>query len=156
MPLNQPAVWLIAYDIRSSKRLASVRKAVIKIAVPVQYSLYMALGSQNQIDILARQLELIIDPKDDDVRIYRVPNDPEFHSFGLQRCQIPLVLPTSFAPGAQRFVHVLFDVDGKTGKTKTRVVRKSPLVEELQSLERAGVSSRNQVDCNREPKEPPP
>lgn len=108
MPLNEIAAWIIAYDIAEPRRLARVCKAVLKTAAPVQYSLYMALATQNEMNALAMELSAIIHHAQDDVRIYRIPNAPEFYTIGVQRCPLPLILPTTFPPALRRFVHTVF------------------------------------------------
>jgi hypothetical protein len=116
--------------------------------VPVQYSLYLSLGSQNQVNSLACELERIIDPASDDIRIYRVPNAPEFYRFGLQRCQIPLVLPVSFTLGVQQFVHALFDLGHEPAESRgQRLAGQSPLSKELEFLEWKAVSCTKQEGC---------
>lgn len=143
MPLREPAAWIIAYDIRAQRRSARVRKAVLKVAVPVQYSLYMALASQNQINALATALATVIDPEEDDLRIYRVPDNPDYRILGRQRCQLPMVLPARFPEGVRRFSRDLFNFPGNGAQAAAGGGNLSPLSEILHELECVDVSCSN-------------
>jgi CRISPR-associated protein Cas2 len=82
MALNQPRRWLIAYDLRDDRRIARVHRMLTKVAVPVQYSVFVARGSQNTMRQLARQIEALIDTRVDDVRLYPIPERPLIHTIG--------------------------------------------------------------------------
>lgn len=108
MPLNETQAWLIAYDIADPGRLAQVHKCVSAAAFPVQFSLYVGLGSQNQMNALCRRIEKLIDPVVDDVRIYRIPDSPDYFVCGEPRLECGIVLPDSIAPGARQLIAQLF------------------------------------------------
>jgi len=82
MALNLPRRWLIAYDLRNERRIARVHRLLTKVAVPVQYSVFAARGSQAAMRKLAGQVETLIDAEVDDVRIYPVPERPLLHTIG--------------------------------------------------------------------------
>jgi CRISPR-associated protein Cas2 len=73
MSQNTPARWLITYDIRDPKRLAKVFKALKKEGIPVQYSVFYMNLSTAKVGSLMVKLAKLIDPRDDDVRAYRLP-----------------------------------------------------------------------------------
>ncbi len=82
MALNRPRRWLIAYDLREPRRIARVHRLLTKVAVPVQYSVFAARGSQAAMRQLARQIEALIDTAVDDVRMYPIPEHPLLHTIG--------------------------------------------------------------------------
>lgn len=82
MALTQPRRWLIAYDLRDDRRIARVHRLLTKVAVPVQYSVFAARGSQAGMRQLARQIEALIDADVDDVRMYPIPERPLLHTIG--------------------------------------------------------------------------
>ncbi len=67
--------YLICYDISDQKRLKKVAKFLEKELVRVQYSIFIAKNfKKEQIYEIADKLNEIIDPKEDDVRIYKIKN----------------------------------------------------------------------------------
>jgi len=82
--MNQSAAWLVAYDIRSPRRLRQVHRYLSKEALRIQYSVFLVEGTPQHIDALRNGLADLIDPRDDDVRIYRVPDSPWVHTLGVQ------------------------------------------------------------------------
>jgi CRISPR-associated endonuclease Cas2 len=75
--------YLVCYDISESpRRLARVRRRLVEIAVPVQYSVFVGTFSaaerRDALSTLARN----IDPRLDDVRFYPIPADPIFEFLG--------------------------------------------------------------------------
>lgn len=73
MAINQPRTWVIAYDIALSKRLQRVHRYLKDCAIPLQYSVFCARASASQIGCIRQDLEGLINPREDDVRIYLVP-----------------------------------------------------------------------------------
>ena len=69
--------WIIAYDIASPRRLLRVHRYMKSCAVPVQYSVFMTRGNESFLDKILDNLAKIIHPKEDDVRVYPVPENPE-------------------------------------------------------------------------------
>lgn len=64
--------YLLCYDIKNRKRLAKVYRMVSKVMLQVQYSVYYAETMPTKIEHLVKQLEKIIDPKQDDIRVYAI------------------------------------------------------------------------------------
>lgn len=67
--------YLICYDIVCEKRLAKVAKLLEKECLRVQYSVFLLpLAGRGKAETLAAQLLGLIDPDEDDVRLYPVRN----------------------------------------------------------------------------------
>lgn len=75
MSAHAPARWLVAYDIADKRRLGRVFRLLKKHGVPVQYSVFLVPASAQQMDSLIGQLAPLIDPRNDDVRAYRLPEN---------------------------------------------------------------------------------
>jgi CRISPR-associated protein Cas2 len=82
MPDTTPRTWLIAYDIASPKRLARVHRYLKGEAVPVQYSVFMTRTTLTRIHGIRHELERLIDPRADDVRIYSLPEQLQIDTAG--------------------------------------------------------------------------
>jgi CRISPR-associated protein Cas2 len=68
--VRRTGTWLVCYDIASPRRLARVRRWLVRHAVPVQYSVFVATGTAAEIDALVAGLARRIHPRQDDVRLY--------------------------------------------------------------------------------------
>lgn len=66
--------WLVAYDIRSAKRLQRVHRFMVGWGRPLQYSVFAVDASDEECLHMIAGLERRIDPTVDDVRVYRLPN----------------------------------------------------------------------------------
>ena len=67
------ADYLICYDISDTKRLRILAKELGKNAIRVQYSVFfMPSASQEDLFVIMDIIDEIIDPLEDDVRIYTV------------------------------------------------------------------------------------
>lgn len=73
---------IIAYDIADKKRLQRVHRLVKEHAIPLQHSVYLATMTPKQCKELIRKLELIIKNTEDDIRIYTLPKNPNWTSWG--------------------------------------------------------------------------
>jgi CRISPR-associated protein, Cas2 family len=62
------ADYLIAYDIRSPRRLGRVHRYLRKLAVPIEYSVFYATCDPRQIVRILADLEDLIDASSDDLR----------------------------------------------------------------------------------------
>jgi CRISPR-associated protein Cas2 len=74
--------YLIAYDIREPRRLGRVYRCCRRTGLHLQYSVFLVRATMHQLDGLIRELESLIDPRRDDVRIYPVPERPEWTHLG--------------------------------------------------------------------------
>ncbi|MDW8126086.1 MAG: CRISPR-associated endonuclease Cas2 [Geminicoccaceae bacterium] len=68
--------WLVAYDVASPRRLARVHRFMVRRGLPTQYSVFLVEADRAAIDALVGALALLVHPKQDDVRIFRL--DPTF------------------------------------------------------------------------------
>lgn len=82
MAVNTPASWLVAYDISHPRRLSRVHRLLKETGVPVQYSLFTVRDTARGILRLKTELAGLIDTRQDDVRIYRLPQTPSFVAIG--------------------------------------------------------------------------
>ena len=73
MSQNQTRPWLVTYDIANPRRLSRVFKALKKVGVPVQYSVFSVDTSPFGMANLMVQLTKLINLKEDDVRAYHLP-----------------------------------------------------------------------------------
>ena len=65
--------YLICYDIADPKRLAKIAKYLEKEAIRIQYSIFLAKGAtKERIYAIAQNLVEMIEPEEDDVRIYEI------------------------------------------------------------------------------------
>lgn len=92
--------WLVAYDIRSPRRLRHVHAFLAKRALSVQYSVYVLPANVSEIGDTADDLRMLIDERKDDVRIYHLPQRCLCWLFG-ERAMFPEGLWLD-APGAFR------------------------------------------------------
>jgi CRISPR-associated protein Cas2 len=72
--------FVIGYDISSPKRLQKLAKALEKVAIRIQYSLFFyPTVTKKELNSLVDIILEIIDEKEDDVRIYRVKSSRSLH-----------------------------------------------------------------------------
>lgn len=73
---------IIAYDVANPKRLGKVHRFLKKQALPLQYSVFLVELNERGRKKLMKGLEALIHPKQDDVRIYPLPSEPEWCCLG--------------------------------------------------------------------------
>jgi CRISPR-associated protein Cas2 len=79
-----PRLHIVCYDIADPKRLARVHRCLIKAAIPLQYSVFLAhMDKRDLLDLLA-EVEQIIDCREDDLRAYPLPSRLEYVQLGRQ------------------------------------------------------------------------
>lgn len=76
--------WLIAYDIADPRRLGRVHRLLKKVAIPIQYSVFLAWLNERQLRWLVGQLRDRIQAREDDVRLYHLPASAELTVLGKQ------------------------------------------------------------------------
>jgi CRISPR-associated protein Cas2 len=84
MAANKPRLHLLAYDIADPRRLVRVHRAVRAFGMPLQYSVFIVPGTAATIDALVAELNGIIEPSEDDIRIYPLPAKPDITHYGRQ------------------------------------------------------------------------
>lgn len=83
MPKNRTQLHVLAYDISMSPtRLTQVHRTVRQWGVPLQYSVFLIPGTPGRISELLAELEGIIDPKLDDIRVYPLPAEVDIVTMG--------------------------------------------------------------------------
>ncbi len=65
--------YLVAYDISDPKRLNKVFKYMKGVGIHLQYSVFYCKLSWAELCELKQRLKELIDPKEDDIRIYPLP-----------------------------------------------------------------------------------
>ncbi|MCX8086381.1 MAG: CRISPR-associated endonuclease Cas2 [Rhodocyclaceae bacterium] len=65
--------YVICYDIAHPKRLSRVFRYLKKRAFPLQYSVFLFVGDERQLERLLEGLQPLIDGKEDDLRAYPLP-----------------------------------------------------------------------------------
>lgn len=73
--------WLIAYDIRHPRRLSALHRLLKKHALAVQYSVFVGRFTRRGIRHLQVCISSIIAPEDD-VRLYPLPQQPDWVFYG--------------------------------------------------------------------------
>ncbi|TCO80597.1 CRISPR-associated Cas2 family protein [Plasticicumulans lactativorans] len=67
-------LYLIAYDIADPHRLARVARCLERIGTRVQYSVFIAELTPDELADAIADLARLIDPREDDVRAYPLPH----------------------------------------------------------------------------------
>ncbi|GIX21718.1 MAG: hypothetical protein KatS3mg121_0501 [Gammaproteobacteria bacterium] len=62
--------YLICYDIKDRRRLAKIHREISRHALFVQYSVYYFQGERETLDSVIGDLENLMDPLEDDLRVY--------------------------------------------------------------------------------------
>ena len=65
--------FIIGYDIADPRRLQRVHREMCKHAAPLEYSVFLLVGSQYDKDRCLLQVSGLIKVKEDDVRCYPLP-----------------------------------------------------------------------------------
>ena len=64
---------IICYDIANPRRLGRVHRYLKRHACAVQYSVFLFTGTHEQLERCLAQLEKLMEPKEDDIRAYPLP-----------------------------------------------------------------------------------
>ncbi|MDP2824003.1 MAG: CRISPR-associated endonuclease Cas2 [Sulfuritalea sp.] len=65
--------WVIGYDIANPRRLAKVYRRLCGHATPLEYSVFLLVGTERAKENCLEQIAGLIDNKEDDVRCYPLP-----------------------------------------------------------------------------------
>lgn len=65
--------YIICYDIADPRRLNRIHRALKKLAVPVQYSLFLFCGNEVHLQHCLEHLQQLMNPQEDDIRAYPLP-----------------------------------------------------------------------------------
>ena len=67
------ADFIICYDIADPRRLGHIHRRLKKLAIPLQYSVFLFRGSENQLQRCLEMLEHQMNRHEDDIRAYPLP-----------------------------------------------------------------------------------
>lgn len=67
------SAFVIGYDIADPRRLQRVYRRLCAYATPLEYSVFLLLGSERDRQRCLADLAALIDAKEDDVRCYPLP-----------------------------------------------------------------------------------
>lgn len=101
MSFSEIRAFLIAYDVADPKRLTKVHRFLAGEALAVQYSVFVTMASERQIDRIRAGIEQRIDWRQDDVRIYPLPARCQAHLIGRQ------ILPPGIVLADHQLVRLL-------------------------------------------------
>lgn len=65
--------YIICYDIANPRRLGRIHRALKKQALAVQYSVFLFSGTEAQLQHCLTHLQHLMDPHEDDIRAYPLP-----------------------------------------------------------------------------------
>lgn len=90
--------FIIAYDVTSKRRLQKLHRALTEYALPIQKSIFLLSGSEALMAKCRSTAEKIIDPAEDDLRFYALPEQGVKVALG--RAALPEGLYLSDLPDA--------------------------------------------------------
>jgi CRISPR-associated protein Cas2 len=65
--------FVIGYDISDPRRLLRIHRRMCRHATPLEYSIFLLIGSEADKDCCLEEIGELIDPRADDVRCYALP-----------------------------------------------------------------------------------
>lgn len=65
--------WVIGYDITSPRRLRRIHRALLRHAIPLEYSVFLLVGTEREHRCCLEEIAALIDPGEDDLRSYPLP-----------------------------------------------------------------------------------
>lgn len=77
-------LYLVAYDIADSKRLARVHRVLKQQGLPVQYSVFTVVLKRKALLHLLERISALINQREDDVRCYRLLKNSSADALGQQ------------------------------------------------------------------------
>ena len=84
MAIHKPQNYLLAYDISDPRRLVRIHRACRRWGVPIQYSVFIVPLTPALVGGLLADLRLLMDEREDDIRLYPLPARVEVSQFGRQ------------------------------------------------------------------------
>jgi CRISPR/Cas system-associated endoribonuclease Cas2 len=88
---------VIGYDISDPRRLLRVHREMCKHATPLEYSIFLLVGSEADKERCLEEIAELIEPRDDDVRCYALPRAVFRAASGAPACR-----RESCGPGCRR------------------------------------------------------
>ncbi len=104
MSHSEQRSWLVAYDVTDPRRLGRVHRFLKRHAIPVQYSVFVTRCDERKLEVILGGVEERINPKEDDIRAYHIPDRCEVSMLGAQHFPDGIMLP---AVGISKLLHNL-------------------------------------------------
>ena len=82
MPKGKPQPYLLCYDISDDKRLSRIHRTAVENGQPIQYSVFLLIKTEEELETLIRELQQEMDPNEDDIRIYPLNNPTRVDTLG--------------------------------------------------------------------------
>ena len=102
MAVSELRCWIIAYDITEPRRLRQVHAYLVKHAHALQYSVFLAVCTEHQLERILAGLAGQIHHRSDDVRAYPLPEGAEPVCLGVMY-ESDFLLLTGLVEGARVF-----------------------------------------------------
>ncbi len=96
---NQARPYLLCYDIADPRRLTRVHRRVVESGIQLQYSVYYLFENHSRAMGILHDIERLIEPVEDDVRLYPLPGKIEALVLGRQSITEGVILPGIGLPG---------------------------------------------------------
>lgn len=71
--MRSERAFVIGYDIANPRRLSRVHREMRKHATPIEYSVFVLVGSEHAKDACLEQMSRLMKQDEDDVRCYPLP-----------------------------------------------------------------------------------
>lgn len=101
---SRNGLYLVAYDIADPRRLSRVHRVLKKQGLPVQYSVFTVVMKRKALIRLLENIEHLIEPAEDDIRCYRLPERTDIKTLGQQYFPEDVML---FTDGVNRLLSVI-------------------------------------------------
>lgn len=75
-------MYLIGYDIKNAKRIRKIHRYLTRHSMPIQYSVFLYIGSEQSLQKHIQNMLQLIDQKEDDLRIYEIPEHGKQYRLG--------------------------------------------------------------------------
>ena len=94
---------ILAYDIANPKRLGRVHRYLKKMGLPLQYSVFLLTLDAQRRDKVLKHLQTLIHPRQDYVRLYPLPDNPDWVKLGKQFWDDGVLLTGAKLPAQVRY-----------------------------------------------------
>jgi len=84
MTVASPDTWIVAYDIRSPRRLRRVHMVLSREGYAAQYSIFAVSAAEPRLDRILARVDAEIDRANDDVRAYHLGASCQVWTLGRQ------------------------------------------------------------------------
>lgn len=82
MAIHRTLPHLVCYDIKNNRRLQRIHRFLKNQGITLQYSVFLLYLKASECEALVEQLRLLIDESCDDVRVYTLPAQPDWKTWG--------------------------------------------------------------------------